>query len=276
MACSLLTWAVIVGVAAAQSDSRPAISGNYPVTVVPRPAQGPTITTQAASSNVGPLTIPDSVQPAAGWQMSITKPAPYRKDARAGSLPAAGLAKPKAQENKPKSDNGKNAQGKSEMIVKPDAKLEYFPPPEQMFRLESEKELQGRIQKDPKHAHLEFPPMPPLPGTYRPALAANGIMVEPNYVDYRRLLFEDKNTERYGWNLGAVQPLVSASKFVGGMAALPYKVFSWPCLRFDSSAGLCLPGDPVPYFLYPPGFSVNGLAAEVGVWVTIPYIFLVY
>ena len=276
MACSLVSWAVIGGMAAAQGDSRPTITGNYPLTVSPQPAAGPAITTQPITGNVAPASNSDKLQPAVGWQMSVTKPGPYRKDANAGSFPAAGLAKPKAQENKPKSANGTNGQGKSDMPGKPDSGTQYDPSPEQMFRLESEKGLQGRIQKDPKHAHLEFPTLPPLPVTYRPALAPNGIMVEPNYVDYRRLFFEDKSTERYGWDLGAVQPLVSSAKFVGGMAFLPYKVFSWPCMRFDSSAGLCLPGDPVPYFLYPPGFSVTGALAEAGIWAAIPYIFLVY
>jgi hypothetical protein len=115
-----------------------------------------------------------------------------------------------------------------------------------------------------------------LAATYRPELAPMAIFAEPSYVDYRRLLFEDKNTERYGWNLGPIQPFVSAYEFLGGVVILPYKFFSWPCLRYDSNAGLCLPGDPVPYFLYPPGISLSGAAAEAGIIVALHYIFLIY
>ena len=38
----------------------------------------------------------------------------------------------------------------------------------------------------------------------------------------------------------------------------------YPCRRFDTNAGQCQPGDPVPYILYPPEFTGTGLLAEVG------------
>jgi len=110
--------------------------------------------------------------------------------------------------------------------------------------------------------------------TYQPRLF-NPMMteVEPNYVIYRRLFFEDKNSERYGWELGMLQPLVSLGKFVGDTVTLPYKFAEFPRLRYDSSAGLCLPGDPVPYMIYPPGLSATGAAAQAGVTVALFFIF---
>jgi hypothetical protein len=35
-----------------------------------------------------------------------------------------------------------------------------------------------------------------------------------------------------------------------------------PFEQYESSAGYCLPGDPVPYLLYPHEFSITGTVAE--------------
>jgi hypothetical protein len=275
MACSLLAVAALSCAASAQTDYRPAPAGMYNVNVSPWPGPGRTSATQPIMGGAG-ASSSDGIQQAGAWQSAPpAKIAPNPKDLRPGQR-AAGLAKPKAQENKAKSPSDKYDQGKSDMPGKPDVATAIVPTPEQMFQLQSEKDLQARIRKDPKHSNLEFPAFPAMPPTARPPLAPCGILVEPNFVDYRRLLFEDKNSERYGWNLGPIQPLVSAGRFWGDMVALPYKVFSWPCLRYDSSAGLCLPGDPVPYFLYPPGLSLTGTAAEAGIIVALNYIFLIY
>jgi hypothetical protein len=85
---------------------------------------------------------------------------------------------------------------------------------------------------------------------------------EPNYVCYEKLYFDQKNHERYGWDLGFIQPLVSAGEFYYDLATLPYQIGSAPCRYYECSAGYCLPGDPVPFLLYPPGFSATGLTAE--------------
>jgi hypothetical protein len=53
----------------------------------------------------------------------------------------------------------------------------------------------------------------------------------------------------------------------------PYHQFTDPCRMFDSSAGYCLPGDPVPYKLYPEGLSVTGALGEAAVIVTLLAIF---
>jgi hypothetical protein len=88
--------------------------------------------------------------------------------------------------------------------------------------------------------------------------------IEPNYVCYQRLYFNDRNTERYGWDLGFIQPVVSVATFYKDLAIWPYNAFSRPCDCIESSAGLCKPGDPVPYLLYPPGLSITGAIGEAG------------
>jgi hypothetical protein len=94
-------------------------------------------------------------------------------------------------------------------------------------------------------------------------------VIEPNYVCYRRLFFEDKNSERYGWELGYLQPPISAGLFFKDVLFFPYHFFSDPWRRYEASAGYCLPGSPVPYLLYPPDLSVMGGLAEIGVIVAL-------
>jgi hypothetical protein len=90
------------------------------------------------------------------------------------------------------------------------------------------------------------------------------LLVEPNYVCYGRLYFQEVNSERYGWDLGMVQPLVSTGVFFFDVATLPYHFGANLCAGPACSAGQCLPGDPVPYLLYPPNVSVTGTVFEVG------------
>jgi hypothetical protein len=96
---------------------------------------------------------------------------------------------------------------------------------------------------------------------------------EPYYVNYERLFFEELNAERYGWDLGFFGAAVSSGYFFKDVALFPYHVFTDPCRRFDSSAGYCLPGDPVPYRLYPEGLSATGAIAEAGTIVALFAIF---
>ena len=98
-------------------------------------------------------------------------------------------------------------------------------------------------------------------------------LVEPGYVSYGRLLFEDKNSERYGWDLGVLQPFVSAGLFYCDLVKLPYHLATDPCRSYECSAGYCLPGDPVPYLLYPPGASLTGTFAETAAVMTLIAIF---
>lgn len=135
---------------------------------------------------------------------------------------------------------------------------------ERVFRLESEKALQERMRNEAKNRptpeRIEFPPEEPALSTepYAPrGFPPMTKLVEPHYVCYGRLLFEQKNFERYGWDLGPITPVVSAGKFFVDLAALPYHLGVDPCRRYDCSAGHCLPGDPVPLLLYPPQGCVS-------------------
>ncbi len=97
--------------------------------------------------------------------------------------------------------------------------------------------------------------------------------VEPFYVCYRRLYFEEKNSERYGWEIGPLQPLLSAATFYGDLLKWPYNIGTRPCQRYECDAGYCLPGDPVPYLLYPMELSVTGGLLEAGTIVGLYAIF---
>ncbi len=88
------------------------------------------------------------------------------------------------------------------------------------------------------------------------------------YMIHRRLHFEEKNAERYGWDLGAIQPLVSALYFYRDVMMWPQSLASGFAYGFwDTNAGKCLPGSPVPYYYYPPGLTITGTAFE-GVIIT--------
>jgi hypothetical protein len=124
---------------------------------------------------------------------------------------------------------------------------------------------------DPKY---RFPPLPVIspPGVayqpktinYPPAQA----VLEPGYVVHRRLHFEEKNAERYGWDLGIIQPLVSAAYFYKDVLLWPNSLASGVAYGFwDTNMGKCLPGSPTPYMLYPPGLTITGSVVE-GLFVT--------
>jgi len=138
---------------------------------------------------------------------------------------------------------------------------------------DTERELEERMRQErrdnPTGAPgdtIQFPEKPQLTDQpYQPRRFAPLVEVaEPNYVVYRRLYFEEVNSERYGWDLGPAQLAVSTLAFFKDTLLFPHNFASYPCRRFDSSAGHCQPGDPVPYILYPPEFTGTGLLAEVG------------
>jgi hypothetical protein len=156
----------------------------------------------------------------------------------------------------------------------------------EVFRLESEAELERRIlhelHRDDTPEELaanRFPPPPILvpPGTtYVPKTAAYPpvkTLIEPGYVVHRRLYFEEKNSERFGWDLGFAQPMVSALTFYKDALLWPAKIGSNPHERYDTSAGKCLPGSPVPYYLYPPEIDLWGATFAAGVYTGTAFLF---
>jgi hypothetical protein len=111
--------------------------------------------------------------------------------------------------------------------------------------------------------------LPYAPRSFRPSVQS----VEPMFVCYERLYYEDKNTERYGWEFGVLQPLVSVGKFYADVLMFPYHFGTRPCQRFEADAGYCLPGDPVPYLIYPVELSLSGGLLEAGTAVGLAAIF---
>jgi hypothetical protein len=142
------------------------------------------------------------------------------------------------------------------------------PSPDVLFQRDSEKSLMERMRQGEldKGRRIIFPREPAISkeayaGRHFPPASE---VVEPNYLCHKRLFFEEINSERYGWDLGIIQPLVSTGVFFWDVAWLPYHAFTRPCECYECNAGYCLPGDPVPYLCYPPEISVTGMAAEAG------------
>jgi len=157
--------------------------------------------------------------------------------------------------------------------------LEEVPGTNRLFRLESEAEWRNRMRQEargrPGQDRISFPEDPVLsrkPYTPR-AFPPKQEVAEPGYVCHGRLFFEEKNSERYGWEFGYMQPFLSAGYFFKDFVLLPYHLATAPCRCYECSAGQCLPGDPVPYLLYPPDLSLTGTAAEAGVIVALAFIF---
>jgi hypothetical protein len=137
-----------------------------------------------------------------------------------------------------------------------------------MFRIMNEDSLREQIRQENREATPRQPAVFPeeVPVTTDPfaprQFAAQVASVEPAYVLYKRLYFEDINTERYGWELGFFQPIVSAGRFFVDTALVPYRFASRPFDCIESSAGYCLPESPVPYLIYPPDLSTTGALGE--------------
>jgi hypothetical protein len=154
------------------------------------------------------------------------------------------------------------------------------PGPERLFgHLESEAHLFERIrQEDRGQTPIDiavFPQEPvlsrtPYYGRRWPALHETA---EANYLCYQRLLYEQKNFERGGWDLGAITPIVSALDFYKDFVLMPYHGFTDVCRCYECNTGYCLPGDPVPLVLYPPEPSVSGALAEVAAVAAVVAIF---
>src|SRR5262249_45161192 len=98
--------------------------------------------------------------------------------------------------------------------------------------------------------------------------------VEPTYVCYGRLYFEQKNPERYGWDLSLLSAIICATEFYFDFLTLPYNAGTEPFRKCECSAGYCLPGDPVPYLLYPPKLSLTGILAEGAAYAGVRYLLL--
>jgi hypothetical protein len=136
---------------------------------------------------------------------------------------------------------------------------------EESLKLRLINEWKGRGERQGERQRIEFPASPPLTtGKYAGRVwPESRTYAEPNYVCYQRLYFEQKNFERYGWDLGPITPVISTLAVWKDLALLPYHLGTDPFRHYECSAGYCMPGDPVPLLLYPPEFSATGALAEV-------------
>lgn len=129
------------------------------------------------------------------------------------------------------------------------------PGPQRLFRLESEKELWERVRIERRAAKLgmDLPPSPeetPIHVLPPRQWSMLEMVVEPSYLCYHRTFFEQRNLERYGWDLGIIQPPIAAAVFYADFLALPIHWALDPCRWWECNSGLCLPGDPTPLLWY--------------------------
>jgi hypothetical protein len=177
-----------------------------------------------------------------------------------------------AADEKEKADRGR-------YIKQPPMNLVFaFPDDALLERLILDRLRQDEVEagRDPNSKYpstVRFPAGPIVGGgvpyqaktsTYPPMRAQH----EALYVVHRRLHFEEKNAERYGWDLGIIQTFVSAAYFYKDVLLWPNSLASGVAYGFwDTNAGKCLPGSPTPYMLYPPGLTITGSVVE-GLFVT--------
>lgn len=211
------------------------------------PSPGRTVAFQKPTGSDAPA--PTNPQPPAAVQTpKPTEPAKPGEDPKATPTPAYKAPTGKDRIFRLDSDQVVQARVGRELIEEtskwaPNLSPEYFSPPEIAPYYPVGAKYQAK----------------PIRENYPPAKT----LIEPDYVVHRRLLFEDVNSERYGWDLGIIQPIVSTAIFYKDTLLWPANLASHFFEWYDTSAGKYLPGTPVPYFLYPPeidlfGFGVGG------------------
>jgi hypothetical protein len=135
---------------------------------------------------------------------------------------------------------------------------------------DTEKELEERMRQEVKDSgrpdSVVFPDKGELTkDEYKPRqFPPTRVLAEPSYVVYGPLHFEDRNAERFGWELGPLQPLISTALFYKDVLFLPLHCGSAPHRCWETNAGQCQPGDPVPYTWYPPEVTWTGVVYEAG------------
>lgn len=297
IASSVTALGLFATIATAQTaDSRP-VPLTYGVKVSPWPtipkSTAPSATYVMPDADFAPPHVPETFDRAGGVSAtasptrtpatSAPKTLYYRKESNAPVRPwaAAELTRPIAADepaNRPSASPPASSPMTDTVGSNPEKSL--LPPASTFFTLDGEagfvqRENQRRatedasLPADKRRKPIDFPEFAMVPGS-EGAFAGRvfpqqASLYEPNYVCYRRLFFEDRNAERYGWSLGPLQPFASAWKFVGDWIISPYRFGSQPFSRYECSAGLCLPGDHVPYLIYPPGLSATGAAVQTGV-----------
>jgi hypothetical protein len=164
-------------------------------------------------------------------------------------------------------------------------RIRFDPPdPSVVFKLESEAHLNDRIRQEYREREpmerAVFPEEPRVSNvSYSDSFKFRSFqqhtrLVEPHVVFHDHLLFEEKNCERYGWDLGIASPVVSTLYFYKDVLTMPYHLAMEIGKGPTCSAGKCLPGDQVPFLVYPAEVSLMGGIGEglaiVGVLAAFP------
>lgn len=186
----------------------------------------------------------------------------------AGGLHAQELVKP------PAPLAGQTAQPPGQNPLRPgfnDEGLFTEPTREALYRVDSEAtkfERFRQLRKAAGRMDLDFPDEDAIRITatmtkrdFPPTQAVE----RASYVVYQPLYFQQINAERYGWELGIFQPVVSAGQFYGDVLLFPYKFAANPPWQCDTNVGYALPGDPEPLRFLTTPFSWRGVAAQAGV-----------
>ncbi len=147
-----------------------------------------------------------------------------------------------------------------------------MPGPERLFCAEAEQTVRENIRRNGERRHIavEFPadatPENVTAGPHAQPMPPAAALLVPGVVCYQPLYFEDKNTERYGWYIPVLQPLISTEKFYFQTLLLPYQLMVQPPCICECNSGYPSPGDPVPYLLYrtPCGWSYHLNGPSVG------------
>lgn len=164
---------------------------------------------------------------------------------------------------------------------RPEFQVQVNPPGlERLSQIDSDAKLEERIRQETlertKNEKVEFPEEPILSkDTYMGRVGlwpTRQMVVEPNYVTYQKLYFQQNNCERFGWDLGPITPVVCTGKFYYDLLTMPLTFGARPCER-DASTGYPLSGDPVPLLLYPPEVTLTGAILEVGAVAALAAIF---
>lgn len=278
----------------------PVAQADLPSIPVPGASAAPTPPPAVPAASVPPPAVPAAKAPEFKAIPPMPVPAPLHQPAPVPERPAVPAAQPTAPEQTapvvappaPAATAPRQPLGGQPMTRQPESKIDIsqytkLPPRELIFQSRGDPELERIIvtgvrtylqeqaakenrqyvEKEPLQFPLLVPPGGGVPyqaktASYPPMKAQH----EPLYVVHRRLHFEEKNAERYGWDLGIIQPFVSTMYFYRDVLLWPNSLASGFAYGFwDSNAGKCLPGTPTPYFLYPPGLTVTGTVAEAAV-----------
>jgi hypothetical protein len=190
-----------------------------------------------------------------------------------GIIPASEVL-PIAYQPQPK-DKKAPVEGNMEYLVRTE-----LPGPQLLFSRESEAQFYDRIRNKAKQTgtgpaifpeepvvskeSYTSPTYPRIDPIEKRPFAHMTEVVEPSYVCHGRLLFEQPNFERVGWNFGFLQPGMQMATFYYDVLLLPYHACSNWRVPGECNIGKCLPGDPAPFTVPIERFSVTGIIGQAG------------